>query len=224
MTAPFLRCRSGRSPSSAAHRSVRQHDEPTQNPMTWERFLILWGLIAPVIGGVFATWWAARQAEVNRQHERQRWERQFEVEQTRRAEDEERELTNDLRSRMESAFAQYLRGGMRLMTLPPSFFGTPEKQQAIDEFSAGFQQVLLVASSDCASKAVALWKKTLNCVNSNYDEDARAEIELEVRSLRAAFLKEAREDLANPVGRNANPGIKIEPALKIGGFNLTDVG
>lgn len=199
-------------------------NETLQMSMTWERFLILWGLIAPVVSGLFATWWAARQAKANREHERERWERQFEVEEERRFRDEERELTNDLRARMEEAFAQYLRGGMRLITIPPSTFGSPEKQQAIDEFNAGFQQVLLVASAECASKAVALWKKTLNSVNSNYDADARAEVDLEVRKLRADFLREAREDLANPVGRNANPGIKIEPALKIGGFNLTDVG
>lgn len=192
--------------------------------MTWERFLVLWGLIAPAIGAAFAHWWAAKQVRDNRAFEQSQWKRQVDLEESRRHRDEERQLSTDLQARMEKAYAQFLSSGMRLVTLPRTTFDNPEKQQAIAEFSAGYQQLLLVASSACATQAVALWKKTLNSVNAPYTEEARAQIDIEIRALRAEFVREARTDLANPIERNANPGITIQPALKIGGFNLDDVG
>ncbi|MBA2592873.1 MAG: hypothetical protein M3495_14980 [Pseudomonadota bacterium] len=116
---------------------------------------------------------------------------------------------------MEKAYVQFLSSGMRLVTLPRTTFDDPEKPQPIAEFSAAYQQLLLVASSDCATQAVALWKKTLDSVNTPYTEEARAQkIGTEIRALRAAFVREARTDLANPIERNANPGITIQPALK----------
>lgn len=192
--------------------------------MTWERVLVLWGLIAPAVGASVAYWWAAKQARESRAFEVTQWERQVDLEEARRQKDEERQLSTDLQNRMEKAYSQFLSSGMRLTLISSITNETPENQKAIAEFSEGLQQLLLVASSACATKAVALWKKTKTHTNTASTAEERTEAEKEIGALRAAFVREARQDLADPIVRNTNPGITIRPTISIGGFNLDDVG
>jgi hypothetical protein len=45
-----------------------------------------------------------------------------------------------------------------------------------------------------------------------------------LRRARTAFVQEAREDVEDPVRRNASPGITVKHAMQIGGFHLKDAG
>jgi len=192
--------------------------------LTWVRFLTLWGLVAPAIGAGWAYWWAARQNRENKEFEKERWHKQAELDDVRRKEDEERRRVVDLQSKMEKSYSAFLSGGMRirvnLTTGPPT---QEEMQSMISELNSGYQQLLLVASSECAKRAVPLWTKIIELINAKQETD-RHRIGDEIRTLRAAFVIEARKDLEDPITRNANPGITIRPMLTFGGFHLDDVG
>ena len=142
----------------------------------------------------------------------------------RRKEDEERRRIVDLQSKMEKSYSAFLSGGMRIRVNLTTGQPTQEEMQSmISELNSGYQQLLLVASTECAKKAVHLWKKIIELIDAEQGAD-RNYIGDEIRLLRAAFVVEARKDLEDPIARNANPGISIRPALTFGGFHLDDVG
>lgn len=191
---------------------------------TWERFLTLWGLVAPAISASAAYLWSAKQNRESREFAQEQWARQVELEEKRRTEEEERNKVVELHEKMEKAYSAFLAAGLRIrLNLLTKDSQNEGLEHTLLELNEGYHQLLLVASSQCAQKAVPLWETVIQLTKEE-DAEVRAILSDEIRPLRAAFLKEARKDLEDPIARNSNPGITIKPALSAGGFHLNDVG
>ena len=110
--------------------------------LTWERLLTLWGLVAPAIGVGWAYWWAARQNKENKEFEKERWQKQAELDDVRRKEDEEHRRVVDLQSKMEKSYSAFLSGGMRIrVNLTTGQPTQEEMQNMISELNSGYQSM-----------------------------------------------------------------------------------
>lgn len=206
--------------------------------MTWERFLVLWGLVAgPFFAGLGAwinhKWERDRQGEAWRRDDQQR-QRQIDLEEQRRKQEIQREEAEKIRRRMESAFVRFLSGASRLSQVARirDFLAREAaRKDLLPDFTLAYHELLLVASTECAEPAVEVWKKTIKMVEltsgpfdpSGMPPEAQT-LEDEITATRRLFVIEARTDMSDPITRNANPAVSVTPVLEAGGFNLSDVG
>jgi hypothetical protein len=194
---------------------------------TWERFLVVWGLIAPAIA-----WLTTRRWDRSNQLLVWKHEADLDAERERRAgqraaEDRARSEVEQLRERMRDVYTRFLSHGAGIALaaeLRDDGERTTAFATAIPPFTQSFHELLLVSSTDVASAAVAVWKLTLTLRQLAWNDAGVPEARAQLQQARSQLVSQAREDLEDPIVRNANPGIVIKPALTVGGFHLQDVG
>ncbi len=194
--------------------------------ITWERLLVIWGLLAPAIA-----WLATRRWE--RALQREHWEREArrrEADNHRRDRERQRRARHQMRlaqqESMKRSYAQFLESSGSLI-LSFSLRGSAERQALFDTafpaFSQSYHELLLFASNHTARPASEVWK-VVNCLASGRGCPERFEQLMETaREERTKFAHEARKDLENP-RRISNPAITVEPVVQAGGFKVPDVG
>jgi hypothetical protein len=194
---------------------------------TWERFLVVWGLVVPGIA-----WIATRRWE--RANEKARWGHEADVrkqadsaEASRREAERRQSALEALRERMRDTYTRFLAGATAL-TIGADLRYPEERKAATDaalpDFVLSYQQLLLVASNDAAQAAVDVWKAVNLLISSAVPDAEKTSSRDQIASGRTRFVHEAREDLDDPITRNANPGLVVQPLLTAGGFHLEDVG
>jgi len=194
---------------------------------TWERFLVLWGLVVPGLA-----WIATRRWE--RANEKARWEHEADVrkeadsaEASRREAERRQSAIETLRERMRDAYTRFLAGATAL-TIGADLRYPEERKAATDaalpDFVLSYQQLLLVASNDAARAAIDVWKAVSILISPAVPDAEKTTLRDQIATSRTRFVHEAREDLDDPVTRNANPGIVVRPALTAGGFHVDNVG
>lgn len=194
--------------------------------------LVVWAGIGPLLtglGAAFVTqWWGQRRERERRQFEREQWEAERDREDELREEKRERARVSRLREAMHRYYSRFVSLGadlsQRALSARDWTEGLPEEDETFTQFSEAYHQVLLLASNETAKPAVRIWKSTKTLVSKSLNADELEELKEEISESRSKFVREARKDLEDPVGRHANPGIKVQPALSLGGFNVSDVG
>jgi hypothetical protein len=193
--------------------------------ITWERLLVLWGLIAPGLGALIAHKWENDKQRKSWEKEKVQLKEKYNLEENTRIKEEEREATIKIQQHMTDSYSKFLSSGSLIVLNINSEMTAPIPDEVLADYSKGFQNVLLIASNECAGCAVEIWNKITELVtNKDLELDEKNKMIEEIKSLRARFMREARKDLSEPMDRNSNPGISIRPALEIGGFGLADVG
>ena len=194
---------------------------------TWERFLVVWGLIAPAITWLVTRRWESKNRLEIWNHENELRKEQVSMEEKRRQEERERAEVQQLRERMRDSYTRFLAGASAItlaVDLGPNERRTQAFTDCLPDFALSFQQLLLVASTHSARPAVEVWNRIAQLTQLSQDDAALPELKEALRKARSRFVSEAREDLNDPLVRNSNPGITIEPAVSIGGFDLEDAG
>jgi len=197
------------------------------NILTWERLLVLWGLLAPPVAWIITRRWERANQRATWDHEFQRWKEQLQLEDARADREREREQVAALKASMRDVYTRFLAGasGVRVASeLPFEDERTAALAQAMPDLVLSFQQLLLLASSDCATKAVDLWNHVVQLASEGRAQGAPKELSDKVRAARLPFLIQARADIENPKDRTAHTGIAIRPLLQIGGFTIADAG
>ena len=194
--------------------------------ITWERLLVIWGLLAPAIA-----WLATRSWD--RSLQREQWER----EEKRRAEEHQRstgDRAREAKSRaradrlalMKTTYGQFLEvSGMLLFGC--NLRSDAERQAVFERtfqpFARSYHELILLGSNDTVRPAAEVWR-TINCLVSARGCPESWEELLEIaRRFRTDFAHEARRDLEKP-SRTRNPGLSIRPVLSVGGFSVPNLG
>ena len=194
---------------------------------TWERFLVLWGLITPAVAWIATRRWERKNQRAAWDNERAMWQERVRVEEERAKQDRERARVEGMREQMRKTYTGFLTGASAMEAVSNINSESDRKtayRSALPEFSQRFQESLLCASAETAAAAVTLWNEARKLATVFGAGPSEAEVKSPYRKARRSFVIEARADVEDPDGRTAHPGVKIEPALKIGGFSLEDAG
>jgi len=213
--------------SNYDHSRTRPGMDAIANAFTWERFLVLWGLLAPPIAWIITRRWERANQRATWDHEFLRWKDQLQLEDARTDRERERQQLTAVKSSMRDVYTRFMAGAsaVRVATeLPFEDERTAALEKAMPDLVLSFQQLLLLASNDCATKAVDLWNHVVKLASEGRANGAPKELSEHVRTARRAFLIEARADLEAPMDRTADPGLTIRPVLEIGGFTIADAG
>lgn len=194
---------------------------------SWERLLVVWGLLAPAIAWFVTRRWDRANQFVLWKHEGDLRAEQDKRDEKTREQEEARVETDALRVHMRDTYTRFL-ATASMISLATEIRQADQRTQAIDsalrDFTLSFQQLLLVASVEVAAPAVDVWKQTVALTRLERNDAGVADVRESLGRARSRLVAEARNDLDDPVTRNANPGITIRPALTAGGFHLDDVG
>jgi len=187
--------------------------------ITWERFLVLWGFVAPGIAWAVMRWW-----EMKTQAETRADEKLLRLEQAKKEQEAyEASCKSQLHNRMRDTYSRFLTASSTIKVLAsgPSVNLVKHRHAMTESLAAGYSDLLMIASCATAKAAVEIYKACTEMLRGTKEHHV---VEANLQAARAVFMAQARKDLEDPVDRNANTGITVEPAISIGGFHLKDVG
>lgn len=191
---------------------------------TMSNFITIWALIGPIIGGLINHFWESDRLRTKWSNDKDKLKETQKHEMEKQQNDYKRLELDRIQQKMESAYSKFLGNGSDLiLSKCQNPVAHVPDSQSFSAFNQAYQGLLLICSTRCGKSAVEL-RKAINEFITSHNIEALESVRLaEIKKLRASFLRQARDDLDDPIKRNSNPGITIEPVLKAGGFSLSDV-